>query len=287
MNQSVGVITAIWHYPVKSMQGSAVAAAALTARGVLGDRAWALRDRATGHIASAKHPRKWLPLLSCSARYTAPPQPGQPLPPVWITLPDGARIHSDDPETDATLSRLVGRDVELIAEAPARPTREANRAPIENAAEQEQIMEEPLALAAPAGTFFDHAPLHLLTTATLARFGQLYPAGRFDTRRFRPNLVIECAAERPDFVENGWIGQELRIGTARLAIIDPTPRCLVTTLPQAGLPHDPEILRTVHRHNSAASATVAPGIVLTTVAGVYATVLSAATIAVGDAVALP
>jgi hypothetical protein len=34
-----------------------------------------------------------------------------------------------------------------------------------------------MALAAPAGTFFDHAPLHILTTATLNRLQELYPAG--------------------------------------------------------------------------------------------------------------
>jgi hypothetical protein len=76
------------------MQGEEINEAEITDRGVLGDRAYALMDRTTGHIASAKHPRKWSKLLQCRAVFVEPPQLGQPLPPVWITLPDGAVICS-------------------------------------------------------------------------------------------------------------------------------------------------------------------------------------------------
>src|SRR5918994_1045115 len=39
----------------------------------------------------------------------------------------------------------------------------------------------------PEGTFFDCAVIHVLTTATLDRLRELYPQGRFEVRRFRPN----------------------------------------------------------------------------------------------------
>ena len=55
----VGHIVALWRYPVKSMQGEQVDWSAVTERGLVGDRAYAILDRETGHIASAKHPRKW------------------------------------------------------------------------------------------------------------------------------------------------------------------------------------------------------------------------------------
>ncbi len=51
-------------------------------------------------------------------------------------------------------------------------------------------------------TFFDCALLHLLTTATLDRLRGLYPDGRFEVRRFRPNIVVETAYGDRDFVEN-------------------------------------------------------------------------------------
>lgn len=284
--EMVGTVIALWRYPVKSMGGAALTRAALTARGILGDRAYAVRDRDTGHIASAKHPRKWSALLACSAEFLAPPVPGAPLPPVRITLPDGASVTSADPDVDRVLSRALGRTVTLVAQAPAQPTREANRTPIDAEDAAELILEEPLALAAPDGTFFDHAPLHLLTTATLEHFGELYPGGAFAPRRFRPNLLIAPPPGAEGFVETAWIGRELCVGTVRLRIIDPTPRCVVTTLAQGQLPHDPNILRTVHRHGAAASATVAPGVLLPTVAGVYGSILAGGSVGVGEQVRL-
>jgi MOSC domain len=46
----------------------------------------------------------------------------------------------------------------------------------------------------PQGTFFDVAMVHLLTTATLDRLRELYPQGRFEIRRFRPNIVVQLAS---------------------------------------------------------------------------------------------
>ena len=280
-----GSVVAIWRYPVKSMQGEEVDGAAIGERGVLGDRAYALLDRATGHIASAKHPRKWSTLWACRARFAAPPHLGAPLPPVWITLPDGGVISSAEPDVDRVLSAAVGRDVSLVTQVPGAPTREANRTPIDS--DGETILEEAMGLAAPAGTFFDYAPVHLLTTGTLARLSDLYPEGRFDVRRFRPNVVVAPADGERDFVENQWLGQQLAIGgKVHLYLLDPCPRCVVTTLANDDLPRDPGILRTVTRHNAAASATAAPGFVFEAVAGVYASVLQAGVIRQGDAVSL-
>lgn len=154
-------------------------------------------ERATGHIASAKHPRKWSKLLECRATFVEPPQLGKPLPPVWITLPDGVVICSSQPDIDRVLSNVLGRDVTLLAQAPANPTREADRTPIDDSSHQETIQQEPVALAAPVGTFFDYSPLHILTTATVNRFRELYPAGQFEMCRFRPNLVVSPGCSRP------------------------------------------------------------------------------------------
>jgi len=42
----------------------------------------------------------------------------------------------------------------------------------------------------PEGTFFDLALIHLLTTSTVDKLRRLYPQGRFEVRRFRPNIVV-------------------------------------------------------------------------------------------------
>jgi uncharacterized protein YcbX len=282
--RAVGSVVTVWRYPVKSMQGEELNGAAITERGVLGDRAYAVLDRATGHIASAKHPRKWNKLFACRAAFAEPPRLGGPLPPVWITLPDGPVISSAQPDVDQVLSRVLDRDITLITLPPAPPTREADRSPIDSPSER-AIVEEPMALAAPAGTFFDYAPLHVLTTATIDRLRRLYPAGRFEVRRFRPNIVVVPSGDERDFIENRWLGHSLRIGAeVHLHIVDPCPRCVVTTLAQGDLPHDQGILRTLAQHNAVASATLAPGVVVPAVAGVYASVLQAGTLCRGDTV---
>lgn len=286
-SEPVGSVAAMWRYPVKSMQGEEINGAAITERGIVGDRGYAVLDRATGHIASAKHPRKWSKLFACRAAFATPPQVGAPLPPIWIALPDGAVISSAQADIDQVLSRVLGRDVALITAAPPMPTREANRTPIDDATKQEIIREEALAVAAPSGTFFDYAPLHILTTATIDHLRDLYPTGRFDVRRFRPNIVVEPTNNERDLIEHQWPGRSLRIGAAvGVQVIDPTPRCIVTTLAQSDLPHDPGILRTLAQHTAALSATLAPGVVFPAVVGVYASVLQGGAIRRGDPVRL-
>jgi uncharacterized protein YcbX len=126
----------------------------------------------------------------------------------------------------------------------------------------------------PVGTFFDSAVVHLLTTATLDRLRELYPQGRFEARRFRPNIVVQPISGEKNFLENAWIGHTLSIGDdVRLRITDPCPRCVMTTLPQGDLPKDPGILRTVAQHAQ-------------TIVGVYAAVLRGGAIRRGDPVRL-
>lgn len=283
--QPIGTVASMWRYPVKSMQGEELEGAAITERGVLGDRTYAVLDRATGHIASAKHPGKWGALIACRAAFAEPPRPDAPLPPVSITLPDGAVISSAQPDVDARLSRALGRDVALVTRAPEAATREADRTPLDGPADEVKITKEAMALAAPAGTFFDVAALHVLTTATLDRLRDLHPSGSPDARRFRPNIVVAPAADERDFIENRWLGRPLAIGAeVRLQVIDPCPRCVMTTLSQGDLPRDPGILRALAQHNQAASMTVAPGVVFRAVAGIYAAVLRGGTIGRGGSV---
>ena len=124
----------------------------------------------------------------------------------------------------------------------------------------------------PPGTFFDLASVHVLTTATLDRLRELYPDGRFEVRRFRPNIVV--ASEGPGFVENEWIGHTVAIGEdVRLRITGPCPRCVMITLPQGDLPKDSGILRAAAQNNQAN-------------VGVYAEVAKGGTIHRGDPVSV-
>jgi uncharacterized protein YcbX len=279
----LGDVGSLWRYPVKSMRGEEVARVEIGPDvGIGGDRAYGLVDVATGTVASAKHPRKWSRLLDWRADFDAAPALGSAPPPVRITLPDGMVVRSDDADVDAALSRALGCEVRLATSPPRQASLEESTLRADGTLPDE-LSVTPLAIGAPAGTFFDFAPVHLLTTATLARLETLHPAGRFALPRFRPNVVVRCDGA-DGFVENDWVGHELALGDeVRLCVTFTCPRCVMTTLPQQDLPSDPAILQTAARHNRVLFPLL--GKAMPTV-GVYATVVRGGRVQAGDRVRL-
>jgi uncharacterized protein YcbX len=268
----VGSVVSLWRYPVKSMMGEELNATEVTKVGLLGDRAYALVDSSDGKVASAKNPRKWPQLFDFRAALADAPGIGAKVPPVRITLPDGTVANSEQPDLNQILSKVLEREVTVESASPNVRTAAAEEywPDIEGLEHRDTVTDFGL----PEGTFFDCAVVHLLTTATLDRLRQLYPPGRFEVRRFRPNIVVETTSRGKDFVEDAWIGQILAIGDAvRLSITGPCARCVMTTLPQGDLPRDTGILRTAAQHNRAN-------------VGVYASVLQGGKVRRGDSVRL-
>lgn len=254
----VGSVVSLWRYPVKSMLGEELNASVVTDVGLLGDRAFAIIDKSDGKAATAKNPRKWPNLFDFRARYF---QGG-----VRIELPDGETVTSEYGNIDQILSKELSRDVSLRAAGQISASSENNWPDMEGLKHRDTVTTFSLA----QGTFFDAAVIHLLTTATIDRFRELYPKGRFEVRRFRPNIVVQLANGETGFVENEWIGRTVAIGDeVRLNITAHCNRCVMTTLPQGDLPNDPGILRTIARHNDAR-------------AGMYAGVMCGGIIRRGD-----
>jgi uncharacterized protein YcbX len=267
-----GTVVTLWRYPVKSMMGEELNASEIEQRGLLGDRAYALVDKSNGKVVSAKNPRKWPQIFDFRAALTGGPRAGAKVPPVHMTLPDGSFANSEQPEVDQILSEVLKREVSLSAPVPDRraATAEEYWPDMEGLDHRDTVTDFGL----PEGTFFDCAAVHVLTTATLDRLRVLYPAGRFEVRRFRPNIVVESANREPAFVENAWVGRVLAIGgSVRLSITGPCPRCVMTTLAQGDLPLDPGILRAAAQHNRAN-------------VGVYASVIQGGRVRRGDSVRL-
>ena len=288
-------IAALWRYPVKSMLGEQVDEAELGPVGIPGDRAYALIDQSDGRVASAKHPAKWGALLGYRARFVEPPVSGKGVAAVTVTFPDGSEVRSDDPGVHERLSRALGRDVVLASQAPEHPVFEEVWPDVPGIAPAEfiesvatgrdevgdTVSDIALAMGAPPGTFFDLAPLHLLTTATLDRLSRLDPGATHDARRYRPNLVVSAAADA--FVEDGWVGRTVGLGAdARATVMLSTMRCVMVTLPQADLPRDRRTLRGIAEHNRVEI----PGLGTWACAGVYAGVAASGVVRVGDPVAL-
>jgi uncharacterized protein len=270
----VGSVVALWRYPVKSMMGEELNSCEVTDRGLLGDRRFAVVDRSTGKVGGAKNPRKWGNFFDFRAAYAEPPKTGARVSAVRITLPDGTVVTSEQADLEQVLSRAFGRDVAFQearpGDGPAGATAEEYWPDMAGLDYRDTVTDFEM----PAGTFFDIAVVHLLTTATINHLRALYPQGRFETRRFRPNIVISALGEEQGFAENDWVGRTVAIGgNVRLAITEPCPRCVMITLPQGDLPKDSGILRTAAQHNGVN-------------VGVYASVLSGGTIRRGDPVTL-
>ncbi len=268
---TLGSVVSLWRYPVKSMMGEELNASEVTERGLLGDRAYAVVDRGGGKVATAKNPRKWARMFEFRASFVDQPSAGGKMPAVRVTLPDGATVTSGEGDVHRVLSRAFDREVTLEAAADSTSvSAEAYWPDMEGLDFRDTVTEFTL----PAGTFFDGAVVHLVTTATINRLRELYPPGRFEVRRFRPNIVVATAGGETDFVENAWIGRTLTIGDGvRLSVTGPCGRCVMTTLAQGDLPRDPGILRTVAQHNRGG-------------VGLYASVVRGGTVRRGDALRL-
>jgi uncharacterized protein len=253
----VGIVDALWRFPVKSTCGEPLAEALLTERGVAGDRQWALRELKYGGVMSA---RAFPMLLALKSSYAADPAADSNAP-VLIELPGGTSVAADDPSASAILSKFLKREVRLERVRSSRPT----------PAEFEAIMRGEA--FPPSRDFFDEDVIHIVATGTLAHLRNLQGGSAdFDRRRFRANIIIDTGAVTPGFIEDQWLDGTLAIGReVRIAGIRPALRCAVTTHPQDELPHDPSILRTAHQNHKA-------------YVGVFAAVAAGGTIRLGDPV---
>jgi hypothetical protein len=265
------LITTMWRYPVKSMLGEQLTQVEADAAGFRHDRGLAVIDQESGVVATAKHPRLWRRLL----KYSAAVRDGH----VLITAPAGWVLDAAASDLDEKLSEGLNRPVRLRSERPSGAVVE--RPNPEEVLDQgvEAIIDAPtleIGQGSPGASFVDYAPLHLVTTATLADVGA-------EQIRYRPNLVLETPPGTPAYVENEWIGRELHIGTPDdpsvvLRISIPTPRCAVPTLEHGDLPRAPHAVRTLMTSNRVE----VPGFGLLPCAGCYAEVLKGGTVRVGD-----
>ncbi len=283
----VGSLAALYRYPVKSMGGESLEDAQLGARGLAGDRAWAVRDERRGGIRGAK---KIPGLMALRSRYLEPPR-SEGSSPAEIVLPDGGVIPTGDDDASERLSKALDQPVSLWPLLPAdaldhyrrgEPTHEDfeqelraifGRTPDEPLPDLSLFPPEVLQYESPPGTYFDAFPLHLLSEASLRAMSERAPDSTFDVRRFRPNLVVSDTNDGQPFPEQGWRGRRLRIGDATLRITVECPRCVMTTHGFDDLERDARIMRALVKE--------AGGNL-----GVYATVEAAGRVRVGDPVEL-
>ncbi|MBR0557396.1 MOSC domain-containing protein [Ciceribacter sp. L1K23] len=215
--RKIGRVVEVWRYPVSSVGGEQLERISVTPTAVVGDRRFALFDSETGNPAAPEEEPRWRPALFLSAETGEDDLPR-------LRFPDGSAMGLSDASLKTRLSDHFG----FAAEAGAYGS---------------------------SGTLpsvynrYEVSPVHIVTTASLARLAELAGTGEADRRRFRPSILIETD-EGDGFVENGWIGRPIVIGDIGVAITEATRRCGLTLSAQPGIEKRPEMLRTVIRHNN-------------------------------------
>ncbi|HWJ62435.1 MAG TPA: MOSC domain-containing protein [Acidimicrobiales bacterium] len=250
----LGTLAACWRYPVKSLQGGQAEHLVIGPSGVDGDRTHAVIDPESGHLLSAKRVSALLHGSATDER---------------ISFPDGQILRFDDPAIDEVLSGWLGRTVHLAEEEEAgERSYEMTFDPPDDDAEYYEI-------PAPPGTFLDLAPVHLVTTATLAGCAAARPDLDWDVRRFRPNLVLDVDIE--PFGEQAWVGHQVAVGDVVLTIDSPTVRCAMPLRSQPdGIEREPGLFKAMSELNAAFPNHL----------GLYCSVAEPGTVHVGDAVSL-
>jgi uncharacterized protein YcbX len=219
MADTLGAVTALWRYPVSSLAGEALDSIAVGRNGLDGDRRFGLVDVGTDEIARPDTGERWAKAPRIRARLNGS---------LEIAIPGGDFLFAPDARSDSAVSSYLGFDAAI------RPY-------------DRDIVPDytgPL-----TGSRYLEAPIHLLTTASLARLKALHPAGNPDPRRFRPNILVDMPAVEGSFPETEWIGRRIAVGEIELTISEPCRRCGFTILEQDGIANDPEILRQLVRNN--------------------------------------
>jgi uncharacterized protein YcbX len=222
--QSIGRISSVHRYPVKSMGGERLGSASLTLQGILGDRWHAFVQ------SESKGPFPWLTaretarMLLYSAKFLLDGGPH-----VEVATPGGKSFAGDSPELLDELQALAARPIYRLTDYRGS---------------------------------FDVAPASLMAHSTAAAIAAASetPEDRF---RFRMNFYIDTGSAEP-FPENTWVGRVLRLGeTARVAVTEPDKRCVMINLEHQSSGASPRVLRAAGELNGANvgvyAAVVTPG----------------------------
>jgi len=175
MPTEIGLVEALYRYPVKSMAGEQLEAANLGWHGVEGDRRFALRridDRGSFPFLTAG---KLPDLVRFSPLRLEPGATGNA--PTHVRTPEGRELPLFSAELAAEIGRRHGSPVQMMQYK---------------------------------NGIFDDASLSVIATDTMHEIGRLARLDA-DVRRFRPNVVVRLLRPVP-FQEDAWVGGELSFG---------------------------------------------------------------------------
>ncbi len=229
---TVGTLSQLWVYPVKSAAGILLDSSKVVLRGLEHDRRWMVIDE-TGRLVTQRE-RPELALLKPSfageqlrleadgmARLELPlyPEDGERLTVMMWREPMTAQLIG---AATAWFSTLLGGAYRLVymPDTTLRPSPDHAPSPV---------------------SFADGNPFLLVSEASLADLNRRL-TDPVDVRHFRPNLVVSgCEA----FAEDGW--DAVQIGTLRLRRVGPCVRCMLVNVDPNKGERRTEPLRTLAR----------------------------------------
>jgi MOSC domain-containing protein len=253
MQERSARVTALYRYPVKGLTAQPLERVALTAGETIAfDRAWAIENGPGRFDPDApKHlPKVAFLMLMRDERLAALAAEFDEETTTLTLRRDGRQV------ARGNLSTRIG--CQMIEQFISAYMKEGLRGP-------------PKIVSAAGHSFSDVAVkcLHIVNLASVRALERV--AGRtIDPLRFRPNVVID--SDEP-WAEFEWLDKTLKIGGARLEVIDRTQRCAATNVDPATAARDmaiPAILERSQGHSNF---------------GIYARVTAAGEIAVADEVA--
>jgi uncharacterized protein YcbX len=198
-------VTALRIAPVKGMQVAEVDAVRLEPRGPAGDRAFLVVDEQNRLLTTTRTPA----LLA-----VAPSWDGERL---RLRFPDGTDVAEAPRPGAAAVTHLYdGREMpgRLVDGTLAQ-------ALSQHLGRRVRLLARDL-----DQTGADDFPVSLMSTASLDALRAAMERDALDARRFR--MTIAAEGLRP-WEEHGWAGREIAAGEAVLRVVDPIPRCVVTT----------------------------------------------------------
>ena len=207
-SRSIGRVVGLWRYPVKSMAGQPLSEIEVSWHGFAGDRRWAFIRHG---VTQSGFP--WLTLREREnmshycPSFVDPSRPNES--PVVVRTPSGATYDVMDA---ALAAELYPRGAQVIKQDRG---------------------------------IFDTFPLSLITTQSIAALTHSVGT-QLAVERFRPNILVEASDPTP-FIEDGWVGRVLQLGSTRMRIDKRDGRCTVITIDPLTGERNPAILRALAR----------------------------------------
>lgn len=85
--------------------------------------------------------------------------------------------------------------------------------------------------------------IRILSLSSIAALARHHPTGQWDARRFRPHVLVVLPGV--DFGEDDWVGSEVGVGRATVAVDQPTAGCDAWGSAQIGLAADAGVVATI------------------------------------------